>query len=875
MAIDSVPPSFSGADSPKVSETRRSCEVCIQIDFDKYLGMEIDKPINLGTWKRILRSRKCSFCRIVVHCLRFDAKLTPYYPATEVFLNNKQSWELGIELSPYDQRRLESYSNKFDLRSRAKKCKETAYRFLVSHEETNPERQGHIQYLAYRETNLDDQQFFRRKILQSGVDVDLLKSWIHRCRKWHGGECDRTAASADDLPSNLRLIDVNKRFIIRPKLAQLEYVALSYVWGVQKMKCETGMEPAKLKRANIKKVAGEEMTELPEKLPQTIEDAIWLTRSLGFRYLWNDALCIVQDDPDDEKTLHLQHMHTIYSYAILTVAAAAGNHANHGLPGISVPRRYSQHSENVKKLCMATMFPSYSELENSSSLLWNTRGWTFQEKLLSKRILLFTDFQVYFKCSESIWTEEVIMETEELSKSLNARKGKYRWAADREPHIPKSNSFMAQAIYPNLNVDDGFEYLGSFLNYTAAVREYTTRTFTDSRDVLFAITGVLKTLEESTGHFLFALPEKHFLESLLWYPEPGTIHTRTRNDKHPSWSWISWQFPEKGASYDVVDVRAIRNLISYLFGMLFPKTGFDPTEANQPLYLATYSNLIACFDQPLLHPGHTLREIFLCENGHLRPLKFESPVNALTEGTIDFSRKIPSLLYKIHNYIKPGSQAWSPPGCNLPRSSSGLFFKTTIVSFRIGKALHGRYTGCNDESGTFELLDSKGRCAGEAWTTHGRARAIRQKETTCLTVSWSFSLQNADIHPKYIPTWRFDSEGQYLEGEDLEQATMMSRALDEGLLSVGEKIAGKMGLSIPKEWKDAGKPNLDKESAGELFLTMFKAKKGEPRPRSLWPVANIILVEWKGKIARRIGVGKIIMSAWQAAMVPDQEVILM
>jgi hypothetical protein len=34
-------------------------------------------------------------------------------------------------------------------------------------------------------------------------------------------------------------------------------------------------------------------------LPETSKDAIVLTRSLGYRYLWIDALCIVQDDALD------------------------------------------------------------------------------------------------------------------------------------------------------------------------------------------------------------------------------------------------------------------------------------------------------------------------------------------------------------------------------------------------------------------------------------------------------------------------------------------------------------------------------------------------------------------------------------------------
>ncbi|KAK1707868.1 hypothetical protein BDP67DRAFT_581527 [Colletotrichum lupini] len=34
-------------------------------------------------------------------------------------------------------------------------------------------------------------------------------------------------------------------------------------------------------------------------MPQTFQDAVTMTRKLGIRYLWIDALCIVQDDIAD------------------------------------------------------------------------------------------------------------------------------------------------------------------------------------------------------------------------------------------------------------------------------------------------------------------------------------------------------------------------------------------------------------------------------------------------------------------------------------------------------------------------------------------------------------------------------------------------
>src|SRR5262249_3335450 len=155
-------------------------------------------------------------------------------------------------------------------------------------------------------------------------------------------------------------------------------LTLSYVWGRREMEQEIGMSPALLNREDIRQTeAGFEATPLPENLPQTIEDAISLTGSLDFPYLWVDALCIVQNDPEDLKQIHLQKMDAVYNCSTITIAAASGRHANAGIPGISVPRKHSQYLKTVKNVPLATMSPSFTELENSHSLPWNTRGWTF------------------------------------------------------------------------------------------------------------------------------------------------------------------------------------------------------------------------------------------------------------------------------------------------------------------------------------------------------------------------------------------------------------------------------------------------------------------------------------------------------------------
>lgn len=458
------------------------CRVCRKIDFNRYLGEEIRTEIHLGRLKDISRSRNCPFCRLVIHACEADPSAISVSADTGLLLQNELSWKLGIEPSPYDRSRSESYSNKYDLRSQAKRCPKDAYRFTIvpkadrSHSqcEGTPSYRGIIQYLAHKEKDPADRQFFGRKVAFEAVNMDAIRSWLDLCTTWHGIDCERDVGKIEDPHLTLRLVDVGLRSIVKMSTKRVpSYVALSYVWGTREMEQETGMAPAMLLRRDVRWGTNEQSIPLPLRLPKTIEDAIELTRRLGYRYLWVDALCIVQDDSLEEKIPHLSNMKFIYSGASLTLAAAAGEHADHGIAGVGLPRKYHQYSEIVKGLPLATMFPSFTALENSSKLLWNTRGWTLQEKLLSNRLLLFTDYQVYFKCSESIWTEEINMETARLSRSARTRRAKYRWQPKHRARSPHDEVGLSQVIErKRLKIQDELTSLRGFVHYAAVVEEY-------------------------------------------------------------------------------------------------------------------------------------------------------------------------------------------------------------------------------------------------------------------------------------------------------------------------------------------------------------------------------------------------------------------
>ncbi|KAF2624511.1 hypothetical protein BU25DRAFT_476214 [Macroventuria anomochaeta] len=102
--------------------------------------------------------------------------------------------------------------------------------------------------------------------------------------------------------------------------SQEPYVALSYVWGANQ----------------------------GHGFPQTIKDAIEVTKTLGHQYLWVDRYCIKQESV--EKHQRINQIDIVYQAVDVTINAAAGTNANFGLPGASKPCKDKQHGQPVPGL---------------------------------------------------------------------------------------------------------------------------------------------------------------------------------------------------------------------------------------------------------------------------------------------------------------------------------------------------------------------------------------------------------------------------------------------------------------------------------------------------------------------------------------------
>ena len=351
----------------------------------------------------------------------------------------------------------------------------------------------------------------------------ILQTWLFKCESSHP-MCWWTGPKAF---LRLRLFDVKFRCVRQFQLSSdntVRYVALSYVWGSQAQRLS-------LCRANHKVLSQKGAINL-DQVSRTISDAATVVEMLGERYLWVDALCILQDDQDDLAE-QIPVMGQIYMRSLLTIMAAASVDSNSGLPGVSTQVRSAQCISGPLNggALLRTCRPKYREddvggiqrrqMDYLQDSKWDTRGWTFQEKVLSRRCLFFMEEQVYWECQRASWCEETCLETDP--------KYRFRW------EVPNLR-FLSDIDFPVGKRMAGKDVIWS---YSRLIEEYTSRTLTCAQDTYKAFSGLVHILEDLTGAEIFhGLHVSAFNRSLCW-DHKGSSSLRP-GDEFPTWSWLAW-----------------------------------------------------------------------------------------------------------------------------------------------------------------------------------------------------------------------------------------------------------------------------------------------------------------------------------------------
>ncbi|RTE82267.1 hypothetical protein BHE90_003206 [Fusarium euwallaceae] len=293
-----------------------------------------------------------------------------------------------------------------------------------------------------------------------------------------------------------RLIDVGKesqtiRLVSTAKMDIPTWAALSYCWGgPQKM--ETRIQNVSIRHNGF----------LLSDLPLTIRDAISVCRRLAISHIWIDSLCIIQDDHND-KIQELAKMPEIYQGALVTISASCASACTEGflhdrspyLPGVALPLKYHED------FCIAQVI----SIDGFKAEPIDMRAWTFQEQVLSERVLEYGTQEHEFLCRRS------------------RKEERFRLCPDSTspPEYLLTDQWMDQ------------------------MSQYSSRSLTFQNDKINAIAGVASRFAKASGlpstEYIAGLWKPMLISGLLWYTAGHEAQKGNEIWVAPSWSWASVQ----------------------------------------------------------------------------------------------------------------------------------------------------------------------------------------------------------------------------------------------------------------------------------------------------------------------------------------------
>lgn len=225
----------------------------------------------------------------------------------------------------------------------------------------------------------------------------VARSWLNECHQDQELHPDCAQEQHEFVPTRLIEIEQNEDESTYLRIVQIapgqraEWACLSYCWG--------GDQPSKTTRANITA----RLTNLPlADLPGTIRDAIHVAAGLQIQYIWIDALCIIQDNPDDVAH-EIATMPEVYMYGACTISASRASTSNEGfLQGHEIDRIH--HKPIALRVKLSNGESGSINLSNPGSEYRyvqepiHKRAWCYQERILSPRLIDFGHTQIQWIC---------------------------------------------------------------------------------------------------------------------------------------------------------------------------------------------------------------------------------------------------------------------------------------------------------------------------------------------------------------------------------------------------------------------------------------------------------------------------------------------
>jgi hypothetical protein len=266
-----------------------------------------------------------------------------------------------------------------------------------------------------------------------------------------------------------------------------------------------------------------------EELPKTFQDTISLARALDVEYIWIDSLCIIQDDEDDWIS-ESANMGEIYANSYLNISVVSQIDPTGG---------FLTSRERLQMTSLATCgsppvikpFPSmaFLELQNDSEIVAEvaareilihdivgldftssafdnataaplfSRAWTFQERLLSPRIVHFTAQEMIWECQNGADCE--------CGWSQHLGASPYNAAMKK----------LLRRMFTSAPADDRFTGTELRKAWRTLVELYVQKALSFQKDRLVALSAIARLVDcDELGQYLAGIWSSDLPQALAW-----------------------------------------------------------------------------------------------------------------------------------------------------------------------------------------------------------------------------------------------------------------------------------------------------------------------------------------------------------------------
>ncbi|KAI0127567.1 heterokaryon incompatibility protein-domain-containing protein [Xylariales sp. AK1849] len=359
----------------------------------------------------------------------------------------------------------------------------------------------------------------------------LARCWLDQCLKDHSLCAENDDEARVVRPARLLSLDKTIRLVDSIEADGQDYVSLSHCWGRQTY------VPRLLHETEAGFRKGIEFVDLPK----TFQDAVAITRKLGYRYIWVDSLCIIQDSVEDWKA-QAKIMALVYVNSVFTIAALKSPGSSGGCftdernPLGLRPLHHDELGVSILQADVGRLWEMEVNTSGYGASPLHSRAWVVQERLSSPRTLLYGSSGIYWECR--------------CAQASECHYRKVTWDDDRNKKtwLQKLETRSNDLSTNPPSVTDVQSTHENWMNYWIdLLKTYSGCELTMKTDKIIAVTGLISEVERrsrSSQRCILGLWAHDLPRMALWYRSRNDTHFPTDaigrlNNGMPSWTWAS------------------------------------------------------------------------------------------------------------------------------------------------------------------------------------------------------------------------------------------------------------------------------------------------------------------------------------------------